>query len=101
MYVIKNPSSIKIKKGDVISIDGKSIRGTVTNPNNSFQNFTSLVSLYVKKKHQVLSLEKLKTKKENEVPVVQKLIKILDLEGVTFTLYWSPLKVRLKLYVTA
>jgi len=79
-------SRIKIKKGDVISIDGKSIRGTVTNPNNSFQNFTSLVSLYVQKKKQVLSLEKLETKKENEIPVVQKLIKMLDLEGVTFTL---------------
>lgn len=79
-------SRIKIKKGDVISIDGKSIRGTVTNPNNSFQNFTSLVSLYVQKKKQILSLEKLETKKENEIPVVQKIIKMLDLEGITFTL---------------
>ncbi len=39
-------SRIKVKNGDVISIDVKSIRGTVANPNNLFQNFTSLVSLY-------------------------------------------------------
>ncbi len=34
-------SKISLKKGDVFSLDGKSIRGTLTNANNSFQNSTS------------------------------------------------------------
>lgn len=33
-----------------------------------------------------MCLEKIENKKESEIPVVQKLIKMLDLEGVTFTL---------------
>ena len=47
-------SRISIKKGDCLSLDGKSIRGTLTNANDSFQNFTSLVSVYVQKKKQIL-----------------------------------------------
>ena len=79
-------SKLAIKKGDVLSLDGKSIRGTVTNANNSFQNFTSLVSVYVQKKKQILCLEKIENKKESEIPTVRKLIKMLDLDGVTFTM---------------
>lgn len=77
---------ITLKKGDTLSLDGKSIRGTLTNPNNSFQNFTSLVSVYSHKKGQVLNLQKFENKKGNEISVVKELIKKLDLEGITFTL---------------
>ena len=79
-------SRISLKKKDVLSLDGKSIRGTLTNANDSLQNFISLVSVYTQKKQQILCLEKIENKKESEIPVVQKLIKMLDLEGVTFTL---------------
>ena len=79
-------SRISIKKGDCLSLDGKSIRGTLTNPNDSFQNFTSLVSVYTQKKKQILCLEKMENKKESEIPLVRKLIKMLDLEGITFTM---------------
>ena len=77
---------IPLKKGEVLSLDGKSIRGTLTNPNNSFQNFTSIVSVYSHRKREILNLEKFKNKKGNEISVVRKLIKMLDLEGITFTL---------------
>lgn len=79
-------SRISIKKGDCLSLDGKSIRGTLTNANDSFQNFTSLVSVYVQKKRQVLCLEKMENKKESEIPLVRNLIKMLGLENITFTL---------------
>lgn len=79
-------SRLSIKKGEVLSLDGKSIRGTLTNPNDSFQNFTSLVSVFVQKKKQILCLEKMENKKESEIPVVRKLIRMLDLEGVIFTM---------------
>ena len=79
-------SRISIKKGDCLSLDGKSIRGTLTNANDSFQNFTSLVSVYVQKRKEILCLEKIENKKESEIPIVRNLIKMLDLEGITFTL---------------
>jgi len=77
---------ISIKKGDCLSLDGKAIRGTVTNANSGFQNFVSLVSVYVQKKKQILCLDKMESKKESEIPLVRKLIKMLDLEGVTFSM---------------
>lgn len=77
---------VKIKEKDIVSVDGKAIRGTVKDSQNNFQNFTSLVSVFASKRKQVLISEKIETQKENEIPTVQKLIEMLDLKGVTFTL---------------
>lgn len=77
---------VPIEKGEWINLDGKAIRGTVKNANSKNQNFVSLVSVFVGKRKQVLSAGKIDTKKESEIPKVRELIKILDLENVTFTL---------------
>lgn len=77
---------IKIQKLDIVSIDGKALRGTVTEAQNNLQNFTSLVSVFASKRKQVLTAAKINTKKTNEIPTVQGLIQMLDLQGVTFTL---------------
>lgn len=77
---------VNIKKGEWISIDGKALKGTITNPNDSLQNFISLVTVFVNKKKQALLVGKINTKKENEVPKVKELIKLLNLQGITFTL---------------
>jgi len=77
---------IKLEKREWLSLDGKAIRGTVTSPNNQFQNFTSLVSVFAHKRAQVLALGSFQNKKENEISVVRKLIKMLNLEGVVFSL---------------
>lgn len=77
---------IALKKKDFISIDGKALKGTVKNANDSLQNFISLVSVFVSKRKQVLTSAKIETQKENEIPTVQELIEILDLKDVTFTL---------------
>ena len=77
---------IEIEKGEWINIDGKAIRGTVINKNSSLQDFVSLVSVFVNKRKQVLSVGKINTKKENEIPAVRELIQLLDLQGVIFTL---------------
>lgn len=77
---------VKIKEKDIISIDGKAIRGTVKNSHDKFQNFVSLVSVFASKRKQVLTTAKIETQKENEIPKVQELIAMLDLKGVTFTL---------------
>ncbi len=77
---------IKIKEKDIVSIDGKAIRGTIKNSQTNFQNFTSLVSVFASKRKQVLAAGKIETKKENEIPKVQELIAMLDLKDATFTL---------------
>lgn len=77
---------VEIKEKEWISIDGKAIRWTVKDSNNSEQNFKSLVSIFASKRKQVITASKLETKKTNEIPVVQQLIKDLDLEDVVFTI---------------
>ena len=77
---------ISIKKNEWINLDGKAIRGTVANANSKMQDFVSLVTVFASRKQQVLSVGKINTKKENEIPTVRKLIEMLDLTGVIFTL---------------
>lgn len=77
---------IPIRKKDIVSIDGKALKGTVKEAQNNLQNFTSLVSVFVSRRKQVLTSAKIETGKESEIPSVQELIKMLDLKGITFTL---------------
>ncbi|MCP4552671.1 MAG: ISAs1 family transposase [Bacteroidetes bacterium] len=76
---------VKINEKDYLSIDGKAIGGTVTNPHNKFQQYTNLVSLFSSKRKQVIAFDKVDDK-GSEIPIVKSLIKELDLEGVVFTL---------------
>lgn len=66
------------EKGEWLSIDGKAMRGTVTNANTMMQDFVSLVSVFVSKKKQILGVGRINTKKENEIPQVKELIELLD-----------------------
>ena len=79
-------SYVPIEAGEWISIDGKSIRSTVSDYSNEYQNFVSLVSLFCSKREQVLHVEKLENKKGNEAKVVEDLFEFLDLKDVIFTL---------------
>ena len=64
-------ASVGVKSGDWISVDGKAIRGTITNYNSSYQNFVSLVSAFSQKKKQVLGAQKIESGKESEIPTVR------------------------------
>lgn len=77
---------VPIEPEEWLSIDGKAIGGTVSNANNRWQNFTSIVSVYTQKRRQILALGCFDTKKNNEIAVVQELIKLMDLEGVVFSM---------------
>ena len=76
---------VPIKAGDWIAMDGKAIGGTVTNANNEFQNFSSLVSVFAQKRRQILAQQRFENKQRSEIAVVQELIECLDLEGVVFS----------------
>lgn len=77
---------IPIEKKDTLSIDGKALKGTVTEAQNNLQNFTSLVSVFASKRKQVLTAGKIEIKKESEIPTARDLIEMLNLKDVTFTL---------------
>lgn len=77
---------VQIEAGEWISIDGKSIRSTMSDYSTEYQNFVSLVSLFSGKREQVIHVEKLENKKGNESNIVEELLEVLDLKGVVFTL---------------
>lgn len=77
---------VHIEEGEWIGIDGKSIRSTVSDSQTALQNFVSLVSLFCRKREQVLHAGRFENKTGNEVDTVNSLLDILDLKGVTFTM---------------
>jgi hypothetical protein len=77
---------VEIGKEDYFSIDGKSIRSTVSEYGGEFQNFVSIVSIFSQKSKQVLTQQKYQNKKESEIDVVLDLLEQLDLTGKTITL---------------
>jgi len=77
---------VPIEAGEWISIDGKSIRSTVSDYSNEYQNFVSLISLFCSKREQVLHVEKLESKKGNEGRTVEDLLEVLDLKEAVFTM---------------
>jgi hypothetical protein len=79
-------SYVPIQAGEWIAIDGKSIRSTVSDYSDSYQNFVSLVSLFCRKREQVLHVQRLENKKDYEGQIVEDLLEMLDLKDVVFTL---------------
>jgi hypothetical protein len=77
---------VRIELDEWISIDGKCIRSTVSDYSNEYQNFVSLVSLFCRKREQILCVEKIENKKGNESEALEHLLNILDLKNVVFTL---------------
>jgi hypothetical protein len=78
--------TIDLRSQEWVAIDGKSIKGTVTEPRTAYQNFVSLVSVYSCNQGVVLASEQFESKIASELTVVQTLLAALDLEGVVFTL---------------
>lgn len=78
--------NIDIQPQEWIAIDGKSIKGTVSEPSTAYQNFVSLVSLYSSVQGVVLSSKQFESKLNCELKVVQTILESLQLQGVVFTL---------------
>jgi hypothetical protein len=78
--------TIDIQPQEWIAVDGKSIKGTITEPGTAYQNFVSLVSLYSSLQGVVLSSQQFESKLNCELTVVQTILESLQLEGVVFTM---------------
>lgn len=75
-----------INANDWMSLDGKSIKGTVIEGGTEYQNFVTLVSLYAQSQETVLAVEQFETHQTNEIKAVQTLLDRLHLTSVVFTL---------------
>jgi hypothetical protein len=75
-----------IDLNDWVSIDGKYLRSTCQNSQNSSQNFVSIVSLFSHQTGLVLRLQKFANKKSSEIRQVQELVKGYPISGNVFTL---------------
>jgi len=71
---------------DWISLDGKSIKSTLSDYHSPDQNFVSIVSAFAHNSGIVLLSRSYQNKKTSEIPVVEGLIKALGLQELTFTL---------------
>jgi hypothetical protein len=74
-----------IPTSEWISLDGKSLKNTVSNYDNEKQNFISCVSAFSHQRKLVLGVKMMENKEESEINVVRELIELLDLKGVVFT----------------
>jgi len=69
-----------------LAIDGKVIKGTITDAQTPYQNWVSLVSVFGVKSGIVLGAVSFESHKTNEITVVPQLIEQLGLKGAMFTL---------------
>jgi hypothetical protein len=75
---------ISIEDKDWMSLDGKGISGTLTDPGTAKQQYTNLVSVFAQKTGQVLLQGKVGNK-TNEIPLVVQLVKKLGLTDLVLT----------------
>ena len=78
--------NVKLDPGEGITIDGKSIKSTVSKNNSDYQNFVSMVSVYSQQQGVVLATQAFEHKSNSELKVVQKLLATLALQDVVVTL---------------
>ncbi len=79
-------STFDTEPGEWVAMDGKSIRGTVTEHRTAYQNFVNMVSVYRYNQGIVLASQQFESKHNSELKVVQTMLEALQLEGVVFTM---------------
>ena len=79
-------STFDAEPGEWVAMDGKSIRGTITEPGTAYQNFVNMVSVYRHNQGIVLASQQFESKHNSELKVVQTMLEALQLERVVFTI---------------
>lgn len=75
-----------ISRDEWLQIDGKGMKGTMTDYASRYQNFVSLVSLFANRLGLVLTARQMNNRQESEILTVQRLIAQLDLKGMVLTM---------------
>lgn len=81
---------VDITKNDWLSIDGKTLRSTVTNYDNEKQNYVAMVSLFLSDLGIVIGTRRYENKKQGEnavaMQLLHNLLSVLEDKGVILTL---------------
>lgn len=77
--------NVTLSESEWLAIDGKSIKGTVTNSNNAYQNFVMVVSVFSTNQGLTVSLRQFQNQDNSEIGVVQAILSALDLSNVVFS----------------
>jgi len=80
---------VPLAKGQLVSGDGKALGSTVSELNNSTQDFQAIVSLFSQESGLVYAIEQYRNKKESEIQIVQFLVE--KLKGMGLNLYLDAL----------
>ena len=78
--------TVAIGQRKPIAVDGKSIRASLRNYDNAYQDFVSVVSAYCTQAGMVIGLQTMRSKSSSEIDTVQQLLSGLKLNGVCFGL---------------
>lgn len=70
-------SAFDTESHEWVAIDGKSIKGTVSEAQTAYQNFVSVVSVYSDRLGVVLATEQFESKQMSELTVVQTMLETL------------------------
>ncbi|BAY25322.1 transposase [Calothrix sp. NIES-2100] len=81
---------------DWLGVDGKSIKATVSNYDQAYQDFINVVSVFNTRYGVAIALQQFHNKQSSEIAVVQSLLAALKLQGVIFT--FDSLHCQKKLY---
>ncbi|QKQ74016.1 ISAs1 family transposase [Nostoc sp. TCL240-02] len=76
---------VEIEESEWCRIDGKSIKKTVQDYEQSCQNFVSIVTVFASKRGLLVNMEEIQNKEEREIVVVQNLIAALELKNAVFS----------------
>lgn len=68
------------------AVEGKSLRGTLHDTQNSLQNFVAVVSVYSHQRRIVVAQQGYENKHQSEIAVVYQLLEQLELQGVVVSL---------------
>lgn len=77
---------VQIKSREWMQIDGKSIKGTVSEYDSKYQNFISLVSLFMNRTGIVLKVHQMENWAQSEISVVQQLLNELELRKIVISM---------------
>lgn len=76
---------VPLEESEWLAIDGKSIKGTVRNYDNAYQNFVQVVSVFNTAQGLTVNLNQFQNQDHSEITVVQALLEALDLSNVVFS----------------
>jgi hypothetical protein len=75
-----------VASAEQVALDGKSIKASVKDYDNSYQDFVSVVSAFSVQQGVVVGLQAMHNHKESEIVTVQSLLDVLQLKGVCFSM---------------